>query len=395
MIFFSKTLLSKIKKDLKQSALILLCLMLSIFLSFLLLSLSQVFSTQNPQQLWTKMLEISLDDHLLTNPFKYMDKELIAKITHQKGTAQSSLVYKLTTPEVTLSSLNTTWDVNFMDLQSLAFQYALIHGRLFKKNEIMRRKPVALINETGALQYFPGKTALGQTLYINKIPFVIKGIVNLQSGNFNNTPTLILPTSFHDLLGTYTTFIDIIPYGTYKQLPALISDIKKSLKFYYHLHSVSSFFIFRDTSYFIQKNMQMTYILSYFSMTIALLSLGTSFFALNNLSNLYLEFDKQELALLKILGMKLNHIILPYLTHLIIIIFLSFFMGLILSHLVCYLINTVHADLSWFHLKTIHLNIDVIDIIFIASLIAIGSGIIFLNILKKINAYDASRILTE
>jgi putative ABC transport system permease protein len=76
----------------------------------------------------------------------------------------------------------------------------IVAGRGFQRSDDERAARVVIVNETLAAEYWPGKTALGQTIEMDSVPMTVVGVVkNAKYNKLNEgiTPFMYLPYAQH------------------------------------------------------------------------------------------------------------------------------------------------------------------------------------------------------
>lgn len=246
--------------------------------------------------------------------------------------------------------LNKNWNTS---IAGVSPSYALMrtavpdYGRFFSNEEGLRRALVAVIGRTVARELFGEKNPLGSMIKINKINFLVIGLLPEKgaSGPQDQDDRILIPvqTGMYRLFGkNYVDSIDI--QVTRREDISFVEETAKELLVKRYRVPVSTsddaFQIFNMAE--LQNAItQSSKTISTLLATIAAISLIVGGIGIMNIMLVSVTERTKEIGLRKAVGAKRNDILMQFLTESIVVSFLGGFMGIILGWLITFTFSMI------------------------------------------------------
>lgn len=255
--------------------------------------------------------------------------------------------------------LNKNWNTS---VAGVAPSYARMRtsvpdfGRFFSDDEGQQRALVAVIGRTVARELFGNKNPIGMMIKINKINFLVIGILPEKgaSGPQDQDDRILIPTQtgMYRLFGkNYVDSIDI-QVTRKEDISGVEESVKEAMLKRYRIPVSSQDDAFQIFNMAELQNAitQSSKTISTLLATIAAISLVVGGIGIMNIMLVSVTERTKEIGLRKAVGAKRNDILMQFLTESVLVSFLGGFMGIILGWTITFTFSIIigwNASVSW------------------------------------------------
>ncbi len=246
--------------------------------------------------------------------------------------------------------LNKNWNTS---ISGVSPSYALMrttipdYGRFFSDEEVQKRSLVAVVGRSVAKELFGEKNPLGSMIKINKINFLVIGILPAKgaSGPQDQDDRILIPvqTAMYRLFGkNYVDSIDI-QVARREDLSSVESSAKEAMIKRYKVPVSTSDEAFQIFNMAELQNAisQSSKTISTLLATIAAISLVVGGIGIMNIMLVSVTERTKEIGLRKAVGAKRNDILMQFLAESVVVSFLGGFMGIVLGWLITFTFSMI------------------------------------------------------
>ncbi len=230
------------------------------------------------------------------------------------------------------------------------------YGRFFSDDEGQQRALVAVIGRTVARELFGEKNPLGSLIKINRINFLVIGILPIKgaSGPQDQDDRILIPvqTGMYRLFGkNYVDSIDI-QVRNKEDISGVEASVKEAMLKRYRIPLSSEDDAFQIFNMAELQNAisQSSKTISTLLATIAAISLVVGGIGIMNIMLVSVTERTKEIGLRKAVGAKRNDILMQFLTESVLVSFFGGFLGIVLGWTITFTFSIIigwNASVSW------------------------------------------------